>query len=352
MLAVLNISNVILIFIFCVAFTMSMINYLIFKKDFFLYLSCMFIIFVADLAIISLTENVPWFKKMYDSSFLTVPTWKTLVYASFFLCLIMAMNRLCRLKHVKALYGLLGALVLYLLFIPVMDDGALKSWLYYEPNQVFLFALGVVLIVHGRRMEKVGERKAGENSLLVKLDKIGMKIAVIGVIFCIFAVAILLEDTYVIFFIDNYDQAIYINNRSFSEDVFRIVMSITVIMYEYEFLSSHMQRYEEEESVTVYDAESEAADGGLGEKRYSKLFIYSKEYQLTTREQEILTLLVAGKKTQEIADSLQISLGTAKTHIHNIFSKVGVSRRSMLIKNYDDYTVEEFTLRKINEMWG
>ena len=48
---------------------------------------------------------------------------------------------------------------------------------------------------------------------------------------------------------------------------------------------------------------------------------------LTTREQEIVTLVAQGFRNKEIADKLSISEQTVKNHLHNIFDKLGVSDR-------------------------
>lgn len=44
---------------------------------------------------------------------------------------------------------------------------------------------------------------------------------------------------------------------------------------------------------------------------------------LTDRELEILRLLAQGKESQSIADELTISANTVRTHLQNIFSKLG-----------------------------
>jgi len=48
---------------------------------------------------------------------------------------------------------------------------------------------------------------------------------------------------------------------------------------------------------------------------------------LTVREKEILQRLSEGMKNAEIASELAISLNTVKTHIYNIYKKIGVSNR-------------------------
>ena len=49
---------------------------------------------------------------------------------------------------------------------------------------------------------------------------------------------------------------------------------------------------------------------------------------LTAREVEILRLIAAGMRNQEIADELVISLSTVKRHIANTYGKLGVSHRT------------------------
>jgi DNA-binding NarL/FixJ family response regulator len=48
---------------------------------------------------------------------------------------------------------------------------------------------------------------------------------------------------------------------------------------------------------------------------------------LTEREDQILRLLDCGLSNQQIADKLYIEVRTVKNHLHNLFGKLGVSRR-------------------------
>ena len=52
---------------------------------------------------------------------------------------------------------------------------------------------------------------------------------------------------------------------------------------------------------------------------------------LTMREAEVLNLIAAGMRNQEIADHLFISLSTVKRHIANAYGKLGVSHRTEAI---------------------
>lgn len=49
---------------------------------------------------------------------------------------------------------------------------------------------------------------------------------------------------------------------------------------------------------------------------------------LSSRELEVLQLIVEGNSNVEIAAALYISVGTVKTHIRNILSKLNVNHRT------------------------
>lgn len=54
---------------------------------------------------------------------------------------------------------------------------------------------------------------------------------------------------------------------------------------------------------------------------------YNKHFGLTPRELEIVKLIAAAYKNRDIAEKFSICERTVKTHIANIFTKIGVSNR-------------------------
>lgn len=55
---------------------------------------------------------------------------------------------------------------------------------------------------------------------------------------------------------------------------------------------------------------------------------------LTRREREVAALVAAGMRNQQIADTLSISLGTAKDHVHAVLDKTGYSNRAQLVAGW------------------
>jgi two-component system, NarL family, nitrate/nitrite response regulator NarL len=52
---------------------------------------------------------------------------------------------------------------------------------------------------------------------------------------------------------------------------------------------------------------------------------------LSPRQREVAFLVARGFANKEIARELGLSLGTTKLHVHNVFQKLGIRRRDMLI---------------------
>lgn len=60
------------------------------------------------------------------------------------------------------------------------------------------------------------------------------------------------------------------------------------------------------------------------------------EYDLTRREEEILQLLVRGRTASRIAETLCITTATTRTHLRNIYAKLGVHSQQDILDMYED----------------
>lgn len=64
-----------------------------------------------------------------------------------------------------------------------------------------------------------------------------------------------------------------------------------------------------------------------------------KTYNISSREQEIVLLVLKGYSNQKIGEELCISLSTVKTHLRNIYPKFGIKSRYKLIALFNDAKV-------------
>ncbi len=63
-------------------------------------------------------------------------------------------------------------------------------------------------------------------------------------------------------------------------------------------------------------------------KRTDKVF---KKYEITHREQEIITMILDGANNKDIEKKLFISSSTVRNHIYNIYQKLNIQNRIELI---------------------
>jgi ATP/maltotriose-dependent transcriptional regulator MalT len=71
----------------------------------------------------------------------------------------------------------------------------------------------------------------------------------------------------------------------------------------------------------------------LNRKQWSYI---KRRYWISTRELEVAELVCRGFSNKEIANDLQIELGTVKTHLRNIYRKVYVKNKITLLLRFMD----------------
>ena len=73
----------------------------------------------------------------------------------------------------------------------------------------------------------------------------------------------------------------------------------------------------------------------IKEKSEQEIFdSFANQYDLSSREQEILRLILEGKSSPEIAEALYVSPNTVKYHIHNLLQKTDCQNRISLVQLY------------------
>lgn len=344
----------------------------------YLYITGLFFFYSVENVIIFITEFDSTFAKFYDTTFMSVPTARTIIFVAVLLFLLLITASILKETVNYLLLSLLGLITLYMLFIPMMKDSAMKVFIYYTPCQIFSFLIGI----YGMRRLKSHPEHYDE-TLRKRFHRAFFWTAV-------FSVLIIVEDWIVIFNFDNYGiPGIRITNRSFTENLMSIYFVYTALRILGPYLRSFMvsaasaenaqtQAVSAQDMPPGQDADSETGsdsseyvpdgasngpapaelsaqiqeppldvgfrspgasteDAFSDRADYSKFYLFSRDYQLTPREQHILQLLLDNKTNVEIADDLCISIGTAKAHVHNIFAKVEVKKRQQLLDVYEKF---------------
>lgn len=100
--------------------------------------------------------------------------------------------------------------------------------------------------------------------------------------------------------------------------------------------------FTEKELFSIRGIASERAllekSGASSEEEFRHyLETFSVDSNLSIREIEVLELLLKGRNTQYISETLFIANGTAKTHVYNIYRKIGVHTKMELLDEFDRF---------------
>lgn len=342
--------NLCLITLFAVVVAHASVFYQLKKNRFYLYIMILFLLYIVDDVIIYMTEALDFFAQAYNEIFMSSPTVKTVLYIGMAICMIQIQNSVFH-KKFSAGNGLAVIFFgLWLMFIPMMPHGVVKVWLFYLPFQVFTVSLSLYGLYFMKKHEAMRHEHTANRYFH----------ALLIITFC-FSIAIAIEDFYVIFFVDDYSSlAVSIYQRNHCEDVLRIVYSLAWIRFflnkfsreraklcqlageeEEQPVELHRETVHAEEvhttSVGAHPVKAETVPKQPRYERNYKMILYAESLRLTGRESEILKLLLADKNNQEISEALMISIGTVKTHVHNIFQKVDVKRRAELLQCFEEF---------------
>ncbi|MBO0476686.1 helix-turn-helix transcriptional regulator [Vagococcus sp. DIV0080] len=294
------IYNILLIILYSFSMTFSLINYKKNNNRIYLIFFLLMLSFLGDNIIIYMTEFLETFANSYNQLFMTLPIIKTIIFLTNHVFCLWCISFLGNKKIQPYQIGLLVVLVIWMMSIPFYMDSALNVWLYYLPNQLFLIYLGCYAFYLSKQKDNLNNKKI---------------LQFFGYLFVLSGICILLEDSYVIFNIDQYSNLkLKIYNRNISEDIFSTIMSSFIIIF--------------------CSKQENNKDDNLNE--IEELSQFSKKYDLTQREQEVLALLLKHYSNQEIADELFLSIGTVKTHVHNIYVKLDINKRATLFSLFEE----------------
>ena len=197
----------------------------------------------------------------------------------------------------------------------LISNDQIAQFVYYTLRQVFLFwIIGYSAYTYIRTKDAASKAR--------------LKHLVPGMIvtFCI-TVCIIIEDVFLILLLEPKSlegwEMLYLSERNFSENVLVCAFAVCVTWYAYHVMSIRVKKAPKAEDVP--DLERHAHD---------RIADYRQRHGLSTREAEILELVVQSKTNREIAESMFLALGTVKTHVHNILTKTGMKNREELIADF------------------
>lgn len=276
-------------------------------------LGMLFLIYFLDNTVVFMTEVVPGFALLYDNIFMASPVFKAVFHIAMVYCFIFIHKQILREKINSIDYVLLFIYAMVLFTSNFIPDGATSSWVFYAPTQIFNGGLAVYGLIRVKTYPK---------GYLRSFYRLYKKLCAYTIIMNIL---ILLEDTYVIFNVDVYnsvDPVIF--NRNISENI--MLMGYAIVLMRYTRLVLKNRDMSVFGPVMVPPANV-----------ISTTDAFCHLYSLTDRERDVLNELLEGYSILEISERLYISSGTVKTHIHNLYRKTEVGRKSELVRKYNEF---------------
>lgn len=276
-----------------------------------------FALYLADSFLIFCTEMVEEFSAVYDQMFISTASYNTVYYVCLMGCLTAAFYLILKPGPPVPFYLAMGIYAALLVCMPMVPDIRWRVFLYFLPTQLMLICLSVTGIL---TLHKHPERYQRRHFYTFHMALI--------YVLCL-AVFILLEDTLVIFHYDHYTTGeLTIASRSYTENLLMLGIAFFFIRHTVETLD----QLDSSPEVPADPASSEVPAA-----QRNPVAAFGLAHNLTERECEILSLLLSGKSQQEICDEMLIALGTVKTHIHNVYSKMDVTKRTQLMAKYQEF---------------
>lgn len=208
----------------------------------------------------------------------------------------------------------IGYLFVVLLIALFGDSSPMTQFFFYEMRQVFLLWIGIYAAWRYFHIELNAER--------MRLKRYA---PIVVATMCL-VLLITLEDVYMILVLKPENMGgllpLYLSERNFSENI---------MLFFFAFVSLKASA----RMLQLRFIEPPVADTEVRKRHIDDLLpSYCVRHGLTSREREVLALVLDGKDNQNIANDLQLALGTVKAHTHNILKKTGSSNRQQLIQDF------------------
>ncbi|MBB3171493.1 response regulator transcription factor [Parvibacter caecicola] len=219
-------------------------------------------------------------------------------------------------KRKRWVYGPIAGFVavsLFFYFIPGIDN-AMRKWLLYSLRQFFWLGASVFFWL----------KYLGANSPVEKA-RYRRKVPVVAA-FMVLVLLVFLEDAIVMLFVSEPSiNNVFVAEFLYRRNVLEMVLSLCVVSYA---TRSAVRALE------LKRANAPAATDVRERQIQETAPYFAQRYGLSSREEEVLVLMVEGMDNQRIAQHFQVAIGTVKTHTHHIFKKAGVANRTELVEKF------------------
>lgn len=226
------------------------------------------------------------------------------------------------LKFYKKYLLIFVPLIVVCTFLATQTPTMMVVWLFYLPRQIYRLAFCILFFV----------RLFCEKQKRVQQKLQHFSYVMLGVFLLNFS--IFLEDTLLIFHIESFlTDMLSMTERNFSENALWCFISISIFIYcthQMQLATKQKQQLAKEDFPGIPNKQPVNPMDRLPE-----IIAY---YKLTPREAEILPLILQRKSSTAIAEELFISIGTVKTHTHNLYAKFHVNSKTELIHALFDFS--------------
>lgn len=319
------IYNILLLILYAYAISSCFYAWMNTKHKIYIRLIELFIFFLFDLSIIYIAEFVyriqAGLTSMPEFSFSPLRTIIFVIGLTIYMRLFLALTE----RAFKPVHLIPYAIFLLCTILSKNTvSGLAANWLYYSARYFSMILMLVIFLVQMRIWKDTIDAK--RKALALKLD----------LIILVFMGISFVESTLVIINWQAYSRLINaiaprLSQRIFTEDIYSVIFSFWCIFLCHRVVKDKL-------NAPVLSANML---GSIPDKEfYAAMEAFALQLGLTNREREILNLLLKDKTNQEISDELIISLGTVKTHVHNILQKANVTKRSQLMDAFRKMAAE------------
>lgn len=279
--------------------------YLKAKRKRYAYFAGLLCLFLCDLIFLHYTDffyNLA--PILIPETFLSLPLYKALSFAMIlYLHLAIVFDAFQKKIHKKYL-AFIALFVVFELVCAYLPESNLTIWLFYGSREIFMLAVCATFYISYVRLP------SGD-----PIKEYTKKYLSLFFVIIVIHVCILLEDSFVISQQITFSTSgIIFKERNFTENLYWCL----VAAYTLWSALPHLNKM-----IHVDDFE---------EKQFRDIEQIAQDYRFTPRETEIVVLLLKHYDNSKIAETLFITPGTLKAHIHNIYAKAHVTNRNEFIK--------------------